>query len=63
MKTLMCVFVDKPANLPEWFKEDFEEEVSWEQISQLYDAGCQVMIKHANTTNILFVDAKNFNQR
>jgi prepilin-type processing-associated H-X9-DG protein len=63
MKVLMCVWVDKPSNLPEWFKEDEEAEISWEQIGELYATGCQVMVKHASGSNILFVDAKAFTVR
>jgi hypothetical protein len=63
MRVYMCIWVERPKNLPEWFKYGEEADVSWEQITELYDSGANVMLLHRDDVTFLAVDNRSFTQR
>ncbi len=63
MKCLMYKWVGKIKNLPAWFKHQEYAELSWDQINELYQTGNNIMLKHSEGENILFVDDRGFSQR
>ncbi|HUU88456.1 MAG TPA: hypothetical protein VMX17_11990 [Candidatus Glassbacteria bacterium] len=66
IKVHMLLWYGNIPNLPSWFKDREDGEITIEQIKELYDSGVNVMLKHYKDdpeVMLLAVDTARFNQR
>lgn len=64
MKVFCAEFVGGIKNLPTWWKNNTEMDVTPEQIIELYNTGNNVMLNHSTVQGtILWVDDRRFTQR
>jgi hypothetical protein len=63
MKVRMVEWIGGIKNLPSWFKNGEDIDISYDQIKELYDTGNNIMLCHSGDDSVLFVDNKRFTQR
>jgi len=63
MKVHMAFWVGGYKNLPSWFVDGQEADITPDQLMELYSTGINVMLYHVKDDTILFVDDKRFTMR